>query len=37
VLVNVWAPAHGYQDAKLGVQERIIQDLKARNLKLPGL
>jgi small conductance mechanosensitive channel len=37
VLVNVWAPAHGYEDAKLGVQEKIMQDLKARQLKLPGL
>lgn len=37
VLVNVWAPAHGFQDTRLGVQQKILEDLKASGVKLPGL
>jgi small conductance mechanosensitive channel len=28
VLINIWAPAHGYEDTKLALQERIIEDFK---------
>ena len=28
VLLNVWAPAHGYQDTKLGLQERLLRELR---------
>ncbi|MFL5741404.1 MAG: mechanosensitive ion channel family protein [Flavisolibacter sp.] len=37
VLVNVWAPAHGFEDSRLGIQERIMTDLKSLGLKLPGM
>lgn len=37
VLVNVWAPAHGFEDTKLGVQQKIMEDLKASGMKLPGM
>jgi small conductance mechanosensitive channel len=37
VLVNVWAPAHGFLDSKLAVQERIVEDLKRAGIKLPGI
>lgn len=37
VLVNVWAPAHGFQDVKLLLQQKIIEDMKANGIKLPGM
>ena len=37
VMVNVWAPAHGYEDLKLLLQEKLIQDLKTAGVKLPGM
>jgi small conductance mechanosensitive channel len=37
VLVNVWAPAHGFLDARLLLQERIMEDLKKAGIKLPGI
>jgi small conductance mechanosensitive channel len=37
LLVNVWVNAHGYQDSKLMLQEKIITDLKAGGVKLPGM
>lgn len=36
VLVNVWAPAHGFQDVKLLLQQKIVEDLKGNGIKLPG-
>lgn len=37
VLVNVWVNAHGFQDAKLALQENIIEDIKGAGIKIPGL
>ena len=37
VEVNVWAPAHGFQDVKLALQEKVIADLKIAGVKLPGM
>lgn len=37
VMVNVWAPAHGFVDAKMALQERLIDDLKKAGIKLPGM
>jgi small conductance mechanosensitive channel len=37
VLVNVWAPAHGYLDLKMLLQEKIIDGLRASGLKVPGM
>lgn len=35
VVINVWTPAHGYNDVKLKLQERIIEDLKKAGVLLP--
>jgi small conductance mechanosensitive channel len=37
VLVNVWAPAHGFEDVRLLLQQKIIEDMRADGIKLPGL
>ena len=37
VMINVWAPAHGYQDVKLLLQQKIIEDVKGTGIKLPGM
>lgn len=37
VMVNAWVQAHGYQDIKLTLQERIITDLLSNQIKLPGM
>jgi small conductance mechanosensitive channel len=37
VALNVWVNAHGFVDLKLALQERIINDLKAAGIKLPGM
>ena len=37
VALNVWAPAHGFHDVKLLLQERIISDLKKTGIHLPGM
>lgn len=35
--VNVWVDAHGFQDTKLAIQERILQDIKDSGIKIAGL
>lgn len=37
VMTNVWAPAHGFIDSRLLLQQRIIEDLKSGGIKLPGM
>ena len=37
ILVNVWAPAHGYEDVKLLLQQKILDDIKAAGVKWPGM
>lgn len=37
ITVNVWINAHGFQDAKLKIQQQLIDDLKNNNIKLPGM
>jgi small conductance mechanosensitive channel len=37
LMVNVWAPAHGFQDTKLKLNQRIIEDLLKEGIKLPGV
>jgi small conductance mechanosensitive channel len=37
VLVNTWVKPHGYQDAKLLLQQKIIEDIVAGGIKLPGM
>jgi len=36
VILNVWAPSHGFNDVKLLLQQRIMDDLKSSGIKLPG-
>ena len=37
IMVNTWVNAHNYQDIKLEFQEKVIEDLTAGGVKLPGL
>jgi small conductance mechanosensitive channel len=37
ILVNVWAAAHGFQDVRLLLQQKIIEDMKGSGIKLPGV
>jgi len=36
MLINVWTAAHGFNDAKFELQEKIIKSLKEADIKLPG-
>lgn len=35
--INAWTKAHGYQDTKLALQEKLMKDIKAAGIKLPGM
>jgi len=37
LIINVWSPAHGFNDVKYALQERIINDLKQNGVKLQGM
>ena len=37
VMVSMWLNAHGFIDAKLSIQEKLIRGLKANGIKLPGM
>ena len=37
ISVNVWVKAHVFQDAKLQIQQQLLEDLKANGIKLPGI
>lgn len=37
IAVNVWVKANGYQNAKLQIQQQLLDDLKANGVKLPGM
>lgn len=37
VLINTWLHSHGFQDAKLIFQEKLLENLKASGIKLPGM
>jgi small conductance mechanosensitive channel len=37
ITVNVWINAHGFYDTRLLLQEKLITDLKAAGIKLPGM
>ncbi|HYH15538.1 MAG TPA: mechanosensitive ion channel family protein [Flavisolibacter sp.] len=37
VKTNIWVNAHGFQDLKLGFQERLMKALKQSGIKLPGM
>lgn len=37
ILLNAWVKPHGYQDVKLELQQKIINNLLAGGIKLPGV
>jgi small conductance mechanosensitive channel len=37
LLLNVWTKAHGFNDTKYVLQEKIMSALKQKDIKLPGL
>lgn len=37
VIINVWTNAHGYQDTKYVLQEKVMESLKGAGIKLPGM
>lgn len=37
VMLNVWTESHGYVDAKLELQELILENLKKAGIKMPGV
>ena len=37
IMINVWAPAHGFEDARQALHQNIIEDLKKAGIKLPGM
>jgi small conductance mechanosensitive channel len=37
LLINVWTSAHGFNDTKYALQERIVDSLKRSGVKLPGM
>jgi small conductance mechanosensitive channel len=37
VIINAWTKAHGYQDARYILQEKIMENLKGAGIKLPGM
>jgi small conductance mechanosensitive channel len=37
VMVNVWTKAHGFQDTRYILQEKIMENLKGAGIKLPGM
>jgi len=37
ILINIWVKAHGFRDTSLAINEKILQALKANNIKLPGM
>ncbi|PWG78287.1 mechanosensitive ion channel family protein [Pararcticibacter amylolyticus] len=37
MMINVWVNAHGFIDAKLAFQEKLINDIKNAGIKLPGM
>lgn len=37
LLINVWTAAHGFNDSKFALQEKIIDALKQSEIKLPGM
>lgn len=37
VMINVWLDAHGFTDAKMAFQQKLMEKLKVSGLKLPGM
>lgn len=37
VLINIWLSSHGFNDAKLAFQEKLLNNLKSSGIVLPGM
>ena len=37
IMINVWFGSHGFHDARLSFQQQLLNDLKTKGIKLPGL
>ena len=37
VMINTWVDAKNFETSKLLIQQKVIEDLKATGLKLPGM
>jgi small conductance mechanosensitive channel len=37
IIINAWTKAHGFQDTRLAFQEKLLMDIKAAGIKLPGM
>jgi small conductance mechanosensitive channel len=37
VSINVWVNAHGFHDSKLIIQETVLEAIKGRGIKIPGM
>jgi small conductance mechanosensitive channel len=37
IIIHVWTQAHGFQDTRFILQEKLMADLKAAGIKLPGM
>jgi len=37
VLINIWLPSHGFNDARLLFQEKLLENIKASGISLPGM
>ncbi|WP_449437151.1 mechanosensitive ion channel family protein [Pedobacter steynii] len=37
VLINVWLPSHGFNDARLIFQEKLLENFKTSGIALPGM
>lgn len=37
VLIEVWTNEHGFEDARLAFQEKLLKDIKSSGIKLPGM
>lgn len=37
MVINTWTKAHGFQDTRLSFQEKLLKDIKAAEIKLPGI
>nr|WP_207429178.1 mechanosensitive ion channel family protein [Pedobacter sp. SYSU D00535] len=37
IVVNAWVTTHGFTDARLRFQEKLMEDLKRADVKLPGM
>ncbi len=37
ITLNVWIPSHNFYDTRIALQEKLVNDLKAAGIKLPGM